>query len=172
MSTGKRFVGFVGLVALIVFVGTLSLAQTQQQPTPVRPQVTPGGVPPKVPGPCCIAGEYEGHQKDTVPATKSCPKPEEGPFKMVIYQQEKCGSKIWGKVTGKDGSVQEFSGTVTPGPKGCCNIEGSMKKVGEETRFKGTLCLSGGKWSGKGNYTHKRFREGILCTGTWEMKQM
>lgn len=172
MPTGMRFITTVVLVTWIVFAGALVSAQTQQPPSPVRPPATPGGIPPKVPGQCCIAGEYEGHQKDTVPATKSCPKPEEGPFKMVIYQQEKCGAKIWGKVTGKDGSVQEFSGTVSPGPKGCCNIQGTMKKPGEETMFKGTLCPSGGKWAGNGDYTHKRLREGVLCTGTWKMKQM
>ncbi len=92
---------------------------------------------------------------------------------MVIYQAEKCGSKIWGKVTGTDGSVQEFSGSVTPGEKGCCNIKGeTMKRPAEVTRFKGILCLKGGKWMGKGSYTTQRISEGIVCNGTWEMKQM
>ena len=91
---------------------------------------------------------------------------------MVIYQAEKCGSKIWGKLIGKERDSQEFLGSVTPAPqKGCCNIQGLMKKPGEETNFKGTLCLKGGKWEGKGDYTIRRPREGILCPGTWEMKQ-
>lgn len=89
---------------------------------------------------------------------------------MVIYQAEKCGSKIWGEVTGKDRAVQKFTGTVSTStiPE-CCNIQGVMKKPGEETKFKGTLCLKGGKWAGKGDYTTKR--DGTVCIGTWEMKQ-
>ncbi len=174
MTTIKKLFELKAWIVLMTFffiLAAVASAQTQQQPIPVRPQ---GGIPPKVPGKCCIAGEYEGYRKDALPPTKSCPKPEEGPFKMVIYQAERCGSKIWGKVTGEDGSVQEFSGSVTPGTeKGCCNINGeTTKKPGEVTRFKGTLCLKGGKWMGKGTYTTQRVPEGIVCNGTWEMKQM
>lgn len=163
-------VASVAVLAFILSGVTLPLAQIQQKPTPgVPPQVPPGKIPPQL---CCIAGEYEGYHKDRVPPTKSCPKPKEGPFKMVIYQAEKCGFKIWGKVIGKEGDSQEFSGSVTPAPiKGCCNIQGLMKKPGEETNFKGTLCLKDGKWEGKGDYTTRRPREGILCPGTWQMKQ-
>jgi len=102
--------------------------------------------------------------------------PGEGDFIMVINQDKGCGSKIWGTVKNlKDGSTQNFEGTVKQREK-CCYIEGIMKKPaaatgapGETTKFWGLLCKNG-KWAGKGNYTSTR--PGVTCNGTWEMSQM
>lgn len=123
---------------------------------------------------CCIMGEYKGHHKDI--ASKTCPKPEEGDFKMVIYQDKGCGSKIWGKVINPDGSTNDFTGIVTVGKKGCCNISGGWSKPaasggpGERVDFKGLLCKKGGKWAGRGSY--RSTRGTIVCNGDWSMTQM
>jgi hypothetical protein len=123
-------------------------------------------------GKCCIAGKYNGFHK-RIP-TKTCPKPDEGKFIMEIFQDKGCGSKIWGTVTDmKDGTKQNFEGSVTP-RGACCYIQGVMKRVGaaapapvEETKFWGTLCKKGTKWSGNGEYADSKG-----CKGTWSMTQM
>ena len=73
----------------------------------------------------------------------------------------------------KDGSTQNFTGKVMFREK-CCYIQGVMKKpvvatgaVVEETRFWGTLCKKGTKWSGNGEYVDSKG-----CKGTWNMTQM
>ncbi len=119
--------------------------------------------------PCCIAGEYKGIH--VAIASHTCPKPDRGEFIMTILQAPNCGPKIWGKiVNAKDGSAQEFTGTVMRGAQNCCAIALLIKKAGpppEETRAKGVLCFKDGKWSGHGTYKNSRG-----CGGTWEMKQV
>lgn len=139
---------------LMISIGTLALAQIH--PGSTIPE-TPGTVQVSPRSKCCIAGEYEGYHKDN--PGRACSQPGEGPFKMVIYQEERCGSKIWGEVVESDGSVKRFTGTVAPSrqPSKCCNIRGEMREPGKVIRFKGTLCPNpkDGKWEGKGNYTER-----------------
>ena len=118
---------------------------------------------------CCISGKYKGVHKDI--ASKTCPKPETADFIMEIAQDQKCGSKIEGKVASSDGTVNNFVGTVVAGKGECCNIQGSWKKLkpAEITTFKGTLCKKEKIWFGKGTYTTKYGT--TACTGTWEMSQ-
>jgi hypothetical protein len=95
---------------------------------------------------------------------------------MVINQEKVCSSRIWGKITGGDGTINDFKGTVTAGTKECCNISGVFERLAtatepaERTEFKGVLCKKGGKWVGKGTY--KNTRGLVICNGTWEMSQM
>lgn len=182
MRKSVRLIGLVIFLSLILTGGIVfATGGTSTVSKPGTPVGTPQpGTTPQPQVKCCIAGEYKGVYKDT--PSKSCPKPEGGNYTMVIYQDPKCGSEIKGKVTGPDGVVQEFKGTVTPGPRGCCTIQGVMKKPAgaaapikppkpaEETKIKGVLCKKDGKWSGKGDYTNKR--DGIVCSGKWEMSQI
>lgn len=170
----KRSLKLTGLVIslLLMFTGGIVFATGGTSTTVTKPG-TPVGTP-QPQGKCCIAGEYKGHRKD-IPST-TCPKPDEGDFKMVIYQDKGCSSKIWGKITGSDGTTNDFTGTVKADAKGCCNISGSFGRAAmasapaERTEFKGLLCKKGGKWSGKGDY--KNTRGTIICNGKWEITQM
>ncbi len=141
--------------------GTTATAPSQPLPRPPLEQ-------------CCIAGEYKGYHED-IPS-KSCPKPEKGDFKMIIYQDKGCGSKIWGKIMNPDGTIQDFTGTVIPGRGGCCDISGGWSKPpspgfpGERTVFKGFLCKKVGKWVGEGEY--RTTRVSIVCNGKWKLAQM
>jgi len=168
MNRSIRLLGWVITLSLVLAGGTVFAQATA--PAPGQPITTP-----KPDQRCCIAGEYKGHHKDI--ASKTCPKPEEGDFKMIIYQDRGCGSKIWGKIINPDGSTQEFTGIVTVGTGGCCNISGGWSKPpavaggpGERTDFKGILCKKGGKWTGKGSYRNTRGT--IVCNGDWNMTQM
>ncbi len=179
MKKSRKWTGFVICLAFlfaasIIFIentystgGTTAPAPGTSAVTVTKPQTKPI---------CCIAGKYEGFHKDT--PSKTCPKPGEGKFIMEINQDQGCGSKIWGKVIDpKDGSIQDFEGTVTQREK-CCYIKGVMRKPAaaagapaETTTFSGLLCKGkDGKWAGKGNYTTTR--PGVTCNGTWEMKQV
>jgi hypothetical protein len=44
-----------------------------------------------------------------------------------------------------------------------------MKKPGEETKYRGILCMKGSEWAGKGTYTNVHDKE--ICAGTWEMNK-
>jgi hypothetical protein len=170
----KRSVKLMGLVIFLslMLTGVVFAVGTSTVSTPTAPGQP--GTTPKPDQKCCIAGEYKGHHKDN--SSSTCPKPEEGDFKMVIYQDKGCGSKIWGKIINPDGSTHDFNGTVTLGRGGCCNISGWWTKPtaagapGERTDFKGFLCKKGGKWTGEGDYRTKRGT--IICNGKWNMTQM
>ncbi len=169
----KRSLKLTGLVIFLSLMLTGGIVfATGGTPTTVTKPGTPGGTPQPL-GKCCIAGKYQGTQ--TRIASKTC-KPETGKFMMEINQDPGCGSKIWGKITSSDGTTNDFTGTVTAGEKGCCNISGSFARPptatapAEKTEFKGLLCKKGDKWAGKGTY---RTTTGtIVCNGTWEMSQM
>jgi hypothetical protein len=168
----KRSVSLVGLVIFLslILTGAVVFATGGTSTVTTKTGTTVGA--PQPPGKCCIAGKYNGFHK-RIPS-KTCPKPDEGKFIMEIFQDKGCGSKIWGTVTDpKDGSKQNFEGKVTA-RGACCYIEGTMKKVGaaapvpvEETKFWGTLCKKGAKWSGNGEYVDSKG-----CKGTWSMTQM
>ncbi len=111
---------------------------------------------------CCIAGTYKGVHRDL--ASDSCKDPETGKFTMVIYQDKRCGSKVWGKVQGENPDSMRFEGTVTWQGKGCCLLTGviretitpvkptitkkpfSTKGRVEEVKIKATICKKSGKW--------------------------
>jgi hypothetical protein len=171
----KRSVKLMGLVIFLslMLTGVIVFAAGTTVSTPTAPGQP--GTTPKPDQKCCIAGEYKGHHKDD--PSKTCPKPGEGDSIMVINQDKGCDSKIWGTVKDvKDGSTQNFEGTVKTREK-CCYIDGWIKKPvtgaapAETTHFWGLLCKNkDGKWAGKGNYTNTR--PGVTCNGKWEMSQM
>lgn len=124
------------------------------------------------PGPCCIAGTYDGTTKDTL--SKTCPKPETGKFILDIKQQAGCGSAIEGKVVNPaNGNIHYLRGTVTPSGI-CCKIEGVLKgapgtpTAGDVITFKGTLCKDRlGKWfCTDGVYSNVRG-----CNGKFTLRQ-
>jgi hypothetical protein len=168
----KRSGILIGLVIFLslIMTGAVVFAAGGTSTVTTQPRTTVGA--PQPIGKCCIAGKYNGFHK-RIP-TKTCPKPDEGKFTMEIFQDKGCGSKIWGTVTDpKDGSKQNFEGTVTA-RGACCYIKAVMKKVGaaapvpiEETKFWGTLCKKGAKWSGNGEYVDSKG-----CKGTWNITQM
>ena len=124
-----------------------------------------GEIKPVLKKTCCIAGVYEGWNKLTV--SKTCPEPRSGKFTMYLYQEEGCGSKIWGKIVDPANPAEPLTmkGTVTPGKDGCCVIEGKASKPGEWTEFKGIICMVLGKWTiRKGTYT-----DSDGCSGTFGM---
>jgi hypothetical protein len=171
----RRSIKFFKVVIFFsIIFGVMSVFA--QGTSTVTTPVTPGqpGTSSQTDQKCCIAGEYKGQHKD-IPS-KTCPKPEEGDFKMVINQDKGCGSKIWGKIINPDGSTQDFTGTVTLGKDGCCNISGGWRKPAppgkpvERTDFKGFLCKKGGKWAGEGTY--RTTRGSIICNGKWKMAEM
>lgn len=139
---------------------------------------------------CCIAGNYKGVNRDL--ASESCKDPETGKFTMVIYQDKKCGSKVWGKVQGENPDSMRFEGTVTWQGKGCCLLTGviretttgfkptitkkpthikkpfSSKRRVEEIKIKAIICKKRGKWVVKdGKYKHS-----WGCGGTFTMEQV
>jgi hypothetical protein len=171
----KRSVKLTGLVIFLslMLAGGIVFAAGTTAPAPGTTAVKP-----KPPGPCCIAGKYQGSSKDNLPASKTCPTPGSGKFTMEIMQDKGCGSKIWGTVTQlKDGSTEKFEGKVMVREK-CCYIEGVVQGPpaatggpGQTTKFQGLLCKKDGKFVGNGTYTH--YKGGVAgCSGKWEMTQM
>jgi hypothetical protein len=163
----KRAVGLLGLAIFLIIILTGVVVFAQKEGT-TAPQTTQKPVEvPSIQQKCCIAGIYNGTNKDI-----TCPpprKPETGKFIMDIQQDKACGSKIWGKITDlKGGPTMNFTGTITLGKGGCCNIQGMAENPNkkESVKFKGVLCRKGGKWTGNGDYTHSNG-----CTGKWEMTQ-
>ena len=104
---------------------------------------------------CCISGIYDGWRNDN--ASLTCTDPGAGKFRMYLYQEKGCGSKIWGKIvdTTDPGDPMKFKGSVEAGKGGCCIIRGVASKPGESVKFKGTICKVLGKWKIKnGKYTN------------------
>jgi len=139
---------------------------------------------------CCIAGNYKGFHQDL--ASPTCKDPEKGPFKMVIYQDKMCGSRVWGTVQGENPEAMKFEGTVTKHSKGCCLLTG---KIWEETRtlkpaktvvstqikkpfiaakrvdsveIKAVICKKGGKWI----VTNGKYKHSEGCNGTFTLEQI
>lgn len=118
---------------------------------------------------CCVAGEYRGsHIADNGP---NCPVPKSETFSMSVKQGIRCTANVWGTITDAAGVVQNFTGTLTPGPRGCCVINGKFGAPGHVTTFTGTFCQHLGKWQAKGTYAETYSGSGCKHTGTWEMKQ-
>lgn len=116
---------------------------------------------------CCISGIYDGWHKDT--ASKTCPEPGESKFKMYLYQEKGCGSKIWGKIVDPTdpGDPMTFKGSLKVGKGGCCIISGVASKPGESVTFKGRICKVLGKWTiKKGKFTNSRGCSGYFGM-TW-----
>ncbi|MCK4889496.1 MAG: hypothetical protein KAS97_06150 [Candidatus Aminicenantes bacterium] len=114
---------------------------------------------------CCIAGVYEGWNKDI--ASKTCPEPGKGKFTMYLYQEKGCGSKIWGKVVDptNPGDPMVLKGTVTSTIGSCCIIKGTVSKTGESNTFVGKICKVLGKWTVKKG----TFKGSRGCNGTFGM---
>jgi len=178
MKRSLKLTGLVIFLSLILAGGIVfatggtSTHETTVEPTVPKPITPVGTLQPM--GKCCIAGKYQGTHTDT--PSKTCPKPGSGKFTMEINQEKGCGSKIWGKIISSDGTTNDFTGTVTAGAKGCCNISGSFGRPAtasapaERTEFKGLLCKKDGKWSGGGDYRNTRGT--IICNGKWNITQM
>jgi len=115
---------------------------------------------------CCIAGVYQGWNRDI--ASKTCPEPNRGKFTMYIYQEKGCGSKIWGKTIDPSNPSEPMTlkGTVTVGLGGCCIIKGTVSKLGEWSKFEGKICKILGKWVVKKG----TFVSSGGCKGTFGMK--
>ena len=145
----KRTAVILGLVLFFIFfiAGNIALSAKQK---------------------CCIAGTYKGSNKDIPSLT--CSSPGEGEFKIVIEQDAKCGSKIWGTIYPSDGGdPMNFEGTVTAGPgKKECSIDCLAKSATESVKFKAILFVFGGQWKSKaGKYSHSNG-----CEGTFEIEQI
>ena len=95
-----------------------------------------GEITPLIKQKCCISGVYEGWNAEIV--SPACPEPGKGKFTMYLYQEEGCGSKIWGKVVDPTNPAEPMTlkGTVVTGTSGCCFISGVTAKAGESVEFK------------------------------------
>lgn len=116
---------------------------------------------------CCIAGNYEGSQINTV--RPNCPPPVKEKFTMVIKQKEPCTAVIGGTITDAAGAVSSWSGTLSRGLRGCCVLEGSfLTPSGNTVKFKGQICLLLGKWKVKGTWEEIGSSDPCRGSGTWE----
>jgi hypothetical protein len=127
------------------------------------------------PGPCCIAGKYEGTTVDD----PTCPVgPESGKFTLIL-KQTNCGSPVQGDILDPaTGAVtSKLKGTVTSGPGKCCTLVGRVKgEPGTDDaaclhEVKATLCKNAlGKWYvTDGVYTDL---SGKCCSGKFKMEQL
>jgi len=126
------------------------------------------------PGPCCIAGKYEGITVDDPTCAVG---PETGNFTLIL-KQTSCGAPVEGDIIDPaTGAVtSKFKGTVTPAGK-CCKIVGRVKGMpGTDDadclhEFKATLCKNKlGKWfTTDGVYTDL---SGKCCSGKFKMKEL
>ncbi len=122
---------------------------------------------------CCINGKYEGWQINT--AKPNCPKPVKETFVMVVDQERGCGPALKGTITDAAGTVNNWTGTLAPGLRGCCKLEGTfLTPSGNTVVFKGTICRPaiGGKWQAKGTWEEIGSSDPCRGSGTWEMKQI
>lgn len=122
---------------------------------------------------CCISGNYEGWQVNT--AKPNCPKPLKEKFAMVISQDRGCGAGLKGTITDAAGTVNDWTGTLAPGLRGCCKLEGKfLTPSGNTVVFKGTICRPalGGKWQAKGTWEEIGSTDPCRGSGTWQMSQI
>lgn len=119
---------------------------------------------------CCVAGNYKGsHINDQLP---NCPIPKSETFSLAMMQSNHCGENVWGTITSPSGGVQNFTGTLTRGARGCCVLTAKFGTHGHVTTFTGSLCLRLGKWQAKGTYIEIGSGDPCKKTGTWGMKQI
>jgi hypothetical protein len=119
---------------------------------------------------CCIAGTYKGFQINN--AKPNCPAPARQNFTMVIKQRTPCTTEVAGTVTDSAGTTNDWTGTLTPGLRGCCTLEGSFTTPGGNTvKFKGSICRVLGKWKAKGTWTETPASDPCKGGGSWEMTQ-
>jgi hypothetical protein len=121
--------------------------------------------------PCCIAGNYRGEQAPY--AKPNCPPPKTQSFTMVVVQGRPCLAAVKGTVTDASGVARAWTGTLSPGPRGCCAFEGSFVTAGGNTvKFKGTFCLKLGKWKAEGTWEEIKCTDPCQATGKWWMTQV
>jgi hypothetical protein len=122
---------------------------------------------------CCVAGKYEGFQINY--AKPNCPTPVKQDFTMVIKQLRPCAAAVGGTITDSAGVVNNWTGTLKRGLRGCCVLEGSfLTPSGNTVKFKGTLCLNSklGKWQAKGTWEEIGSSDPCRGSGTWQMSQV
>jgi hypothetical protein len=122
---------------------------------------------------CCLAGEYKGSQIHS--QLPNCPVPKSETFTMTIFQARGCGADVWGKITSPSGEVNEFKGTLSRDPSGCCAFNasfGNPTHPGYLVTLTGTFCLRLGKWQARGTYKETNGSDPCKKGGTWEIKQI
>jgi hypothetical protein len=120
---------------------------------------------------CCVAGKYEGFQLNY--AKPNCPTPEKQLFTMVIKQGVPCAADVGGTITDSAGLVNNWTGTLSSGLRGCCVLEGSfLTPSGHTVKFRGTLCLRLGKWHASGTWAEIKSLDPCKGSGTWKMSQI
>ena len=120
---------------------------------------------------CCISGKYAGSHVLT--AKPNCPRPVKETFTMVIKQKEPCAAALGGTISDASGTVSRWTGTLSPGRRGCCLLEGSsISPSGDTVNFKGTICLTFGKWKIKGTWEESGSTDPCRGSGTWEASQI
>lgn len=154
MNKESKKVFFIGL-SFILFVSLFSIAPLQVQATTI----------------CCVAGNYEGSQINY--AKPNCPLPEKEKFTMVIKQMRPCTAAVGGTITASSGTVNNWTGTLRPGIRGCCVIGGSfITPSGNTVKFKGTICLRLGKWQIEGTWEELKSPNPCRGSGTWGATQI
>jgi hypothetical protein len=119
---------------------------------------------------CCVAGEYKGsHVNNQLP---NCPVPQSETFSMTLKQGIGCSANVWGTIVSPSGEINNFTGTLTSGPRGCCVLTAKFGTRGHVTTFTGTFCLRLGKWQAKGTYTEINNSDPCKKGGTWAIKQI
>jgi hypothetical protein len=120
---------------------------------------------------CCVAGTYEGFQINYV--KPNCPTPVKENFKMIIKQMVPCTAAVGGTIVDSSGTENHWTGTLTPGLRRCCTLEGSILTPGGNTvKFKGTICLKLGKWRASGTWEEVKSSDPCRGSGTWQMTQV
>lgn len=120
---------------------------------------------------CCIAGEYEGFQ--VAYAKPNCPAPVKEMIKMAIKQAAGCGPDVKGTVTDPAGVVSTWTGTLSRGARGCCELVAKFLTPGANTvEFKGTFCQRLGKWHAEGTWEEIGSTDRCKGSGTWQIKQI
>lgn len=119
---------------------------------------------------CCVAGVYNGSQ---VPYPRpNCRPPKAQKFTMVVRQAKSCPAAVGGTVTDSSGVTSDWTGTLTPGLRGCCSFAGEfLTPSGNTVRFKGMFCKRLGKWTASGTWEEIKSSNPCNASGTWEMTQ-
>ena len=121
---------------------------------------------------CCVAGDYEGFQ--IAYAKPNCPAPVKETFKMAIKQSAGCGPDVKGTVvTDPAGAVSYWTGTLSRGARGCCELAAKFLTPGGNTvEFKGTFCQRLGKWHAEGTWEEIGSTDRCKGSGTWQINQI
>lgn len=121
---------------------------------------------------CCVSGKYEGYQVHAV--KPNCPKPVKQTFTMVLEQERGCGANTKGTILDSAGTASHWIGTLAPGLRGCCKLEGSfLTPSGNTVKFRGTICRNAlGKWQAKGTWEEIGAPDPCKAGGSWQMSQI